>query len=555
LLASLRIHYITPIYFFNKDYPVHRNFLLLLFLTAPLSAGVLINEISFDQPVGSPDWVELYNPGPEDVSVDGWILDDKDAAAGKQITLHLSGPLPPGSFLVVYVDASGEDETDFSDGKGRVYSGTATTVSLAATEDELYLRDGEEILDFVAWSTDGRYDGTADATEAVSAGLWPSGKASLLQDAGSDYSLGRGAEGEDSDGPSDFIFFAKPTPGDANRSNAPVDPPSSVPRGSRVVINEIAWGGTSASSSDEWVELFNADDHDVSLDGWVLRSGDGDLEVPLAGVIPSGRFHLLERTGDDTVSDIPSDRVYSGSLSNEGEDLLLVDSASSTVDAVSFSVDGWPAGSAAPEAASMERVVSSADGSLWLNWRSNDGNIRAGVDAKGNGIRGTPRMRNSVDSLFLPASAEACGNGLDDDADGAVDCGDSNCASGSACLVGGESSSFSTPLGVDRGTNPFSPDDPDPSHRSVRLHVNAGRPDVVKTLRVTDSRGETVRVLIDGDSGGWAGIASGKISWDGRDDQGRLCPLGIYIVHFEGMDPAGGRTVARSTVVFGGKHR
>ncbi|NCP04703.1 MAG: lamin tail domain-containing protein, partial [Deltaproteobacteria bacterium] len=39
-----------------------------------------------------------------------------------------------------------------------------------------------------------------------------------------------------------------------------------------VVITEVAWMGTSASSSDEWIELYNTTNARVNLDGWRLRS-------------------------------------------------------------------------------------------------------------------------------------------------------------------------------------------------------------------------------------------------------------------------------------------
>ena len=54
----------------------------------------------------TPDWVELYNPGPDPVDLAGWTLSDGGAAA------TLSGTLVGGDFVVVYAsgDGSGEGE-------------------------------------------------------------------------------------------------------------------------------------------------------------------------------------------------------------------------------------------------------------------------------------------------------------------------------------------------------------------------------------------------------------------------------------------------------------
>ncbi|MBI4771237.1 MAG: lamin tail domain-containing protein, partial [Chloroflexi bacterium] len=64
-----------------------------------------------------------------------------------------------------------------------------------------------------------------------------------------------------------------------------------------VVINEVAWAGTDASSADEWIELYNPGASPVALAGWQLSDG-GDLNItfPAGAVIEAGGFFLLERT-------------------------------------------------------------------------------------------------------------------------------------------------------------------------------------------------------------------------------------------------------------------
>ncbi|MBL0059723.1 MAG: lamin tail domain-containing protein [Elusimicrobia bacterium] len=205
--------------------------LVFVLLPALLRATILINEIAFDEPSGSPDWVELFNAGPGAQSVDRWTLTDLDTAAGKEIYLAFPTPIPEGSFLVVFVDAVGPADSDFSDGTGSVYSGTATTVDLNATEDELALFNGPTVstgtlADFMAWVTVLPYDGetNGDQTFAVAAGVWTLGDVFSLSDSGGGYSIGRGRDGVDADRSSDFRFFQRPTRG---LSNTP--PPSPYP--------------------------------------------------------------------------------------------------------------------------------------------------------------------------------------------------------------------------------------------------------------------------------------------------------------------------------------
>ncbi len=170
-----------------------------------------------------------------------------------------------------------------------------------------------------------------------------------------------------------------------------------------VVINEVAWGGTAASTADEWIELNNTTAGPVDLTGWTLRSHDGSPDIALSGAIPANGYFLLERTSDSAVSDIPSDQIYSGSLLNTGEILTLTDSLGNVVDTANADGASWPAGSGSPGFYSMERIDSTAP-DTGENWASNTGFTRNGLDANSNPINGTPKQPNSAMST-LPAPA------------------------------------------------------------------------------------------------------------------------------------------------------
>ncbi len=170
-----------------------------------------------------------------------------------------------------------------------------------------------------------------------------------------------------------------PTPSPA------VSPSPAAPGG--VIINEVAWAGTRASTSDEWIELYNASDTGLSLSGWRLTDGH-DLDVSLDGSLPASGYFLLERTDDHTIGDIPADQIYSGGLSNSGETLTLMDATGRVIDAANQDGGAWPAGDA-DRRASMERKPGSGD------WATFTGYFGLGHDASGQAIRGTPKGINS----------------------------------------------------------------------------------------------------------------------------------------------------------------
>lgn len=104
-----------------------------------------------------------------------------------------------------------------------------------------------------------------------------------------------------------FLLFFISLPTQANTDN--------------IIINEIAWMGTVTSSNDEWIELYNPTDNDINIDGWTLTWDGGNIN--LSGQINAKEYFLLERTDDDSVPEVAADQIYTGRLSNAGENLIL----------------------------------------------------------------------------------------------------------------------------------------------------------------------------------------------------------------------------------------
>lgn len=110
-----------------------------------------------------------------------------------------------------------------------------------------------------------------------------------------------------------------------------------------ILINEIAWMGTTTSGSDEWLELYNITANDINLSNWILKSSDEKIKIPLKGIILANGFYLLERTDDKSLPTITADFIYKGSLSNTGMNLQLFDASGIIIDQASF-ISGWPTG-------------------------------------------------------------------------------------------------------------------------------------------------------------------------------------------------------------------
>ncbi len=147
-----------------------------------------------------------------------------------------------------------------------------------------------------------------------------------------------------------------------------------------VTINEVAWAGSEASSSDEYIEL--AGPAGTDLTGWQLAAVDGTPSISLTGVISTTGFFLLERTDDNSVASLPADQIYTGALNDGGEQLQLFDTTGKIIDEIN-AAEGWPAGDVSPQRAAMERF-----GNTFL---TNDCNNTSGaLDTNGGTICGTP---------------------------------------------------------------------------------------------------------------------------------------------------------------------
>lgn len=184
-----------------------------------------------------------------------------------------------------------------------------------------------------------------------------------------------------------------------------------------VVINEVAWAGTSQfTSQDEYIEFYNNSDQDINLfpatntqKWWKLKISGKEITINKINnsIIPAHGYYLLENPDDRTVNEISGDIIFSGAMSDSGENIQLFDSAGNLVDEVNSSA-GWFAGSKSFYS-SMEKINSDLPGNISGNWQTNQGSRFAGkVDGGGDALplNGSPKQSNFGSIVLRATQAE-----------------------------------------------------------------------------------------------------------------------------------------------------
>jgi hypothetical protein len=340
--------------------------------------SILINEVAWAGTVASShdEWIELNNPGSSEIDLAGWTLTDEG-----DINVALSGSISAHGFYLL-------ERTDNS-------------TILDLTADKIYtgsLKNGGETLKLKDPT------GSVVDTANVGGGAWAGGDASShtsMERLGSADIPGNwrtftgfGGTGHDANSnpingtPRQTNSISLSTPTATQPLTSPQAPASYPPQS--VLINEIAWSGTLASASDEWIELYNPSHEEINLTGWILTD-NGDINVQLNGTLPAKNFFLLERTDDSAVADIAANHIYTGGLKNGGERLQLIDPSGHEVDSANRDGGGWDGGDSTSRSSMERRGVND----LPANWSTFTGFHGVGYDAAGNPIAGTPRSTNS----------------------------------------------------------------------------------------------------------------------------------------------------------------
>ena len=247
-----------------------------------------------------------------------------------------------------------------------------------------------------------------------------------------------------------------------------------------LVVNEIMY--SPPSGQPEWIELFNPQDISVDIKNWSFSDSDSSesqfitqnrIEVaPQSFVILSADSSILYFYD---LNNCPLMIIKNWQRLNDDRDKVFVfDANKNVMDEICYS-SNW----GGTDEVSLERINPNLTSNDSSNWSS------CVFMEQG----GTPGQRNSIFVDVLPCEAE-----------------------------------------LSISPNPFSPDGDgrdDFTIISYQLPFNLSRIHV----KIFDILGRQVRFLVNNQPSG----TNNSLTWDGRDDKGFICRMGIYIVYLEAI--------------------
>jgi hypothetical protein len=247
-----------------------------------------------------------------------------------------------------------------------------------------------------------------------------------------------------------------------------------------LVINEIMY--SPLPGQPEWIELFNPHSISIDIQNWSVSDSDTSNNQFLAKdhfPVASESFVIL--CADSSIlnyfdaANAPLLIVKGMSRLNDDHDQVFIFDANENVIDEVFYESRWGGG----DGISLERInpnLASGDSSNWSSCVSMP-------------LGGTPGRKNSIFVEVLPTGAE-----------------------------------------LSIAPNPFSPDDDgmdDVTIITYQLPFNLSQIHV----KIFDIRGRQVRFLVNNQPSG----TNSSIIWDGRDNEGHFCRMGIYIVYLEAI--------------------
>jgi hypothetical protein len=549
--------------------------------------SLVVNEIMYSPGLQEPEWIEVYNAGTRAIDLRDWLIADATMTAGKRISVY-SVLVGAGESAVLTGDSAGLLYAR-PDIPSRVFSVTGfPSLNNSGDVIRLFNAFGRQIDSVAYWPAWGggvsvsleRIDPMGPsmaaanwATSVDSSGATPgrpnsvrirdddvrAGRLMVTSDLQNGrvtvqalvYNAGRRPSGmytvrvfdnvrHDSAGTADELVttIEQPepiAPGDSawcegilpgpvpgkhllvalveygpdertanNRSATEVCIP--IPAGA-LRINEIMFAPLPGMA--EYVELLNVSGTTVdlwdccitdrptpsgSVNRWVLSSAPCRLEPEHFFVLTSDSaiFSWFPALQESRARCRIMGQSSGLGLNNDGDAVVVTASDGASIDSVEYS-NSWHTKDI-PETSgrSLEKIHPALDGRDFRNWGSS-------VSPYG----GTPGLWNSIAVEHLPPAAHL------------------SCA-----------------------PNPFSPDGDGRDDVVIIRHQLPIRSGLVR-IRLFDVRGRKIRELLNSVPAG----AYGDVVWDGRDDEGRLARIGIYVVFLEGIDAQGGIVVSAKTTV------
>lgn len=344
------------------------------------------------------EWLEIYNAGDEDIAdLSAYTLTEGTSertlpsvslAAGDVLVLERNGSStslspPSAELLNISLNNGGEvlklcetaapANCDFANPSGGSWFGGNN--STKATMIRTSTGDGSDSSN---WET---YSGPAS-------NVLNSGGQGILGTPGEvsfdpSVDAGSGNTGEDA-GPVQ-MDSGQPQPEDAGSGD--VDDPLPV-------ISEVAWMGTSAESSHEWVELYNPHPQTIQdLSSFVFIEGSTQRTLPAVSLAP-GALIVFEGNANALTLESPDSQDVSLSLNNGGEIFQLCRFSDLTdCDVANPTGAAWFGGDSGDKT-TMIRLDPTSDGKSSLSWGTWSGGPSTVLDSVGVPILGSPGAPN-----------------------------------------------------------------------------------------------------------------------------------------------------------------
>ena len=242
------------------------------------------------------------------------------------------------------------------------------------------------------------------------------------------------------------------------------------------IINEIMYNP--ADDMSEWMEIYNSSANPLQLMHWTISDADTTKKMQIADssfVIEAGQFLVV--SGDSSLCDDNGRWVINRkfpALGNSGDELFLRDGNGRIIDRVAYD-ESW----GGAKGRSLERINPGVESNDKRNWSTC-------VAPKGH----TAGKQNSLFAKII-----------------------------------------SSKLALTISPDPFSPDG-DGFQDAAGISYSLPEQVATVNIKIFDMRGRLVRFLSNNESSS----AQRTVFWNGLNDEGLKCRIGIYIVFLQALD-------------------
>jgi len=297
-------------------------YLIFLFISPCLAANpldVVINEIAWmgTKVSYNDEWIELYNNTNSVINLSGWKLVAKN---GKP-EINLSGEIPAKGF---YLLERTDDETVQNIPADQIYTG-----ALENQGENLELYDNFRNLVDVVNCSSGWFAGDNETKQTMERKF----EISTGSDPGN-WQTSQNSGGTPKAKNSLIIELPKTEPEpkltpheESQPKTQPEEKPKPIIYPSGIIINEILPSPEGPDEKEEWIEILNKNDFEVSLSGWKISDISGKIATytfPKGTKISAKGFLVLFR---------PITKI---TLNNDGDSLNLTQPDGKIIDSVIF---------------------------------------------------------------------------------------------------------------------------------------------------------------------------------------------------------------------------